>query len=197
MSSPWTDGAGGGPGGVGAASGCDEPNSFEKNLDAIATVDSLCSSWNNWRRESPNWRRVSLSANVHRGPWRAAEVPKSLLSLNDAESRVPYLSWEGHGIPVFYEGQDDGLEQPPCRNEPRKLSARQVTSIKNDGRYAVGGVPGLYLQVKGISRCWLLRVKVGGRRRDLGLGSFPRSRWRSPETGPGRSAGRSRRARRQ
>ena len=55
----------------------------------------------------------------------------------------------------------------------KEISARQITSIKNDGRYAVGGVPGLYLHVRGISRSWLLRVKVGGRRRDLGLGSFP------------------------
>ena len=55
----------------------------------------------------------------------------------------------------------------------KEISARQITSIKNDGRYAVGGVPGLYLHVRGIRRSWLLRVKVGGRRRDLGLGSFP------------------------
>ena len=55
----------------------------------------------------------------------------------------------------------------------KEISARQVTSIKNDGRFAVGGVPGLYLHVRGISRCWVLRVKVGGQRRDLGLGSFP------------------------
>jgi integrase len=55
----------------------------------------------------------------------------------------------------------------------KEMSARQVASIKNDGRYAVGGVIGLYLHVRGVSRCWLLRVKVSGRRRELGLGSFP------------------------
>ena len=55
----------------------------------------------------------------------------------------------------------------------KEMSARQVTSIKTDGRYAVGGVTGLYLHVRGVSRCWLLRIKVSGRRRELGPGSFP------------------------
>ena len=55
----------------------------------------------------------------------------------------------------------------------KEMSARQVTAIKEDGRYAVGGVTGLYLHVRGVSRCWLLRVKVGGHRREFGLGSFP------------------------
>ena len=39
---------------------------------------------------------------------------------------------------------------------------------------SVGGVSGLYLQLtpKG-GRSWVLRVKVGNLRRDIGLGSFP------------------------
>ena len=39
---------------------------------------------------------------------------------------------------------------------------------------AVGGVPGLYLQVtrKG-GKTWVLRATVGAMRRDIGLGGFP------------------------
>lgn len=55
----------------------------------------------------------------------------------------------------------------------RELTARAVASLKNDGRYAVGVVVGLYLKIDGGSRSWVLRVKRDGRRRDLGLGSFP------------------------
>lgn len=53
------------------------------------------------------------------------------------------------------------------------LSALAVKNIKNDGRYAVGGIDGLHLRVVGASRAWVLRVVVQGRRRDIGLGSYP------------------------
>lgn len=40
--------------------------------------------------------------------------------------------------------------------------------------FAVGGVSGLYLQVTPAGgKSWVLRVRVGDRRRDLGLGGFP------------------------
>ena len=55
----------------------------------------------------------------------------------------------------------------------KEISARKVNSLKRDGRYAVGGVIGLYLRIIGQSRSWILRIKVGGKRRELGLGSFP------------------------
>lgn len=55
----------------------------------------------------------------------------------------------------------------------KEMSARLVASLKREGRYAVGGVVGLYLQITGMSRCWILRIKVNGRRRELGLGSYP------------------------
>ncbi|MCL2876349.1 MAG: integrase arm-type DNA-binding domain-containing protein [Betaproteobacteria bacterium] len=65
----------------------------------------------------------------------------------------------------------------------KELSARGVAKIKSQGRYAVGGVDGLHLQVMGCSRSWVLRVAVGTRinsqgrsvlhRRDMGLGSYP------------------------
>jgi integrase len=37
----------------------------------------------------------------------------------------------------------------------------------------VGGIPGLYLQVLGGSRVWVLRFMLSKRRRRMGLGSFP------------------------
>ncbi|MCA3443980.1 MAG: integrase arm-type DNA-binding domain-containing protein [Rhodobacter sp.] len=45
---------------------------------------------------------------------------------------------------------------------------------KLSAMFAVGGVPGLYMQVtpKG-GKTWILRVSVGGQRRDIGLGGFP------------------------
>ncbi len=54
------------------------------------------------------------------------------------------------------------------------LSAVQVRRLTAPGFYAVGEVVGLYLQVaKTGARSWILRIKVGDRRRDIGLGSFP------------------------
>lgn len=55
----------------------------------------------------------------------------------------------------------------------RELSARTVASLRGDGRYAVGLVPGLYLRIEGASRTWVLRVKRNGKRPERGLGSYP------------------------
>ena len=60
----------------------------------------------------------------------------------------------------------------------KALSAVQVARIKKPGLYAVGGVPGLQLQVRESSgphpmRSWILRALVGVKRRDIGLGGYP------------------------
>ena len=55
----------------------------------------------------------------------------------------------------------------------KELTARHVASLKENGCYAAGGVVGLYLNIRGASRCWILRIKVGKRRREFGLGSYP------------------------
>lgn len=54
-----------------------------------------------------------------------------------------------------------------------ELSALAVSKLRDDGRYAVGGVDGLYLRVAGNSRAWVLRIKIAGKRCDIGLGPFP------------------------
>lgn len=60
-----------------------------------------------------------------------------------------------------------------------ELSALEVRNLehptgKGSALVAVGGVNGLYLQMTpGGGRSWVLRILVGAKRRDIGLGSFP------------------------
>jgi integrase len=61
----------------------------------------------------------------------------------------------------------------------KELSAIEVRRLMHPGRgrnvlFPVGGVAGLGLQITPTgARNWLLRVMVGGRRREIGLGAFP------------------------
>lgn len=56
----------------------------------------------------------------------------------------------------------------------RELSAIEVSRLKAPGLVSVGGVPGLGMQVTPTgARSWILRVMVGSKRRDMGLGPFP------------------------
>ncbi|MDH5859258.1 tyrosine-type recombinase/integrase [Lampropedia aestuarii] len=55
----------------------------------------------------------------------------------------------------------------------KELSIRAVQQLKDDGRHAVGGVDGLHLRISNGSKAWVLRMLVGEKRRDLGLGPFP------------------------
>lgn len=56
----------------------------------------------------------------------------------------------------------------------KELGALEVGRLNSPGLHAVGGVAGLALQVtdKG-ARSWILRVLIGGKRRDMGLGGYP------------------------
>jgi integrase len=53
-----------------------------------------------------------------------------------------------------------------------ELSALEAKRLKEPGLHFVGGVPGLALQITDTARSWLLRVAVGGKRREIGLGGF-------------------------
>lgn len=55
-----------------------------------------------------------------------------------------------------------------------KLSAVQLNQPMANGRHRDGTVPGLYFRVVGVSRSWMLRVVIDGKRCDVGLGSYPK-----------------------
>lgn len=56
----------------------------------------------------------------------------------------------------------------------KELSAIQVRRLTKPGLHAVGGVSGLHLLVRSAgARFWILRIKMGQRRPDIGLGGFP------------------------
>ena len=56
----------------------------------------------------------------------------------------------------------------------RELSALAVKRLREPGVYPVGGVAGLLLRVsKSGARYWMLRITIGDRRRDIGIGPFP------------------------
>ncbi|MCF3595422.1 integrase arm-type DNA-binding domain-containing protein [Rhodobacteraceae bacterium LMO-12] len=60
------------------------------------------------------------------------------------------------------------------RRTLKELTAFQVDKLEKLGYHRVGGVSGLCLQVKATgSKSWVLRMTFGGKRRDLGLGSYP------------------------
>jgi integrase len=56
----------------------------------------------------------------------------------------------------------------------KELGPLAVKGLTDAGLHPVGGVAGLMLQVSPTgTRSWLLRVKVGDKRREIGLGAFP------------------------
>lgn len=56
----------------------------------------------------------------------------------------------------------------------RELSAIEVSRLTTPGFVAVGAVPGLHLQITPTgARTWVLRIKIGNKRRDMGLGGYP------------------------
>jgi len=56
----------------------------------------------------------------------------------------------------------------------RELSATEVRRLNAPGFHAVGGVAGLLMQVTPTgAKSWVLRARIGDRRRDMGLGGFP------------------------
>ncbi len=81
-----------------------------------------------------------------------------------------------HPITMFMLGKMWGRELPKVTDE---LSALDVKRLSHPGGnrnvlISVGGVPGLHMQLTPKrGRSWVLRVKVGEARRDIGLGGFP------------------------
>jgi len=56
----------------------------------------------------------------------------------------------------------------------KELGPLEIKRLTASGYHAVGGVAGLMLQVSAAeTKSWLLRVKVGDKRREIGLGAYP------------------------
>ena len=62
----------------------------------------------------------------------------------------------------------------------KELTALEVKRLNAPGWHAVGGVAGLLLQVRppaqpgaAMPRSWILRLRTGGQRQPVGLGSYP------------------------
>lgn len=56
----------------------------------------------------------------------------------------------------------------------RQLSAFEVNRLNRPGLHAVGGVPGLSLNIEpSLTKSWILRYRVGDQRRSMGLGTYP------------------------
>lgn len=65
---------------------------------------------------------------------------------------------------------------PKVASELTALDVKRLTHPggKQNILFSVGGVPGLHMQITPNGRrSWVLRVKVGTLRSDLGLGGFP------------------------
>ena len=59
---------------------------------------------------------------------------------------------------------------------PRRAKELSAIEVRRLGRgvHSVGGVAGLLMQVSNNgAQSWLLRVRVGSKRREIGLGPFP------------------------
>lgn len=58
--------------------------------------------------------------------------------------------------------------------ETKELSPLEVGRLSGVGYHHVGGVSGLVLQVsRSGTKSWLMRISVGGKRREIGLGGYP------------------------
>ena len=75
------------------------------------------------------------------------------------------------------DGCLEGTITPGARKMPKKakeLPSLVVGRLNKPGLHFVGGVAGLALSVlPSGGRSWVLRVRVGAKRRDMGLGGFP------------------------
>ena len=63
---------------------------------------------------------------------------------------------------------------PVKAKELGALAVSKIAQAKKPGMHAVGGVDGLLLQVtKTGATSWMLRAMIAGKRRGMGLGSYP------------------------
>ena len=62
---------------------------------------------------------------------------------------------------------------PKKAKELKAIQVKRLVEKPDIGFHSVGGVAGLALQIRGDSAAsWILRTKIGGKRRDIGLGGY-------------------------
>lgn len=69
---------------------------------------------------------------------------------------------------------DDHPVMKQGRRKAEALTAMQVECLTKVGYHFVGGVDGLILQIQSSgARSWIHRVRMGGKRREIGVGAYP------------------------
>jgi len=69
-------------------------------------------------------------------------------------------------------GKESNVSKPIGRHKYNRLTDLKIRKLKKAGRYGDGH--GLYLVVRpNGSKCWLLRIVINRRRRDISLGGYP------------------------
>lgn len=100
------------------------------------------------------------------------KVSAHTISLTSAEAK---FIWGMNGKTILMDGlaTESGTSSRRARGQHR-LSHQRVLKLKEPGKYEDGG--GLRLVVdRRLNKRWVLRITIKGKRRELGLGSFPES----------------------
>ena len=75
---------------------------------------------------------------------------------------------------AVYCKADGGMDGGKMPRKPNSLSALEVRRLTKPGMHTVGEVPGLYLNVSTTgAQSWILRIMIGKKRREIGLGGYP------------------------
>jgi integrase len=136
-------------------------------LPAVAASEAF--GGEGWRRESPsNWRAATSRA-IH----RTVKLRPNSIGIVQTDplksSPIPHRMWDAMRGETLDTGRVK-VRKPRGRHPERRLTAVQIRHLRKPGRYADGN--GLYLFVDdSLSKRWILRTVVTGKRRDIGLGS--------------------------
>lgn len=118
-------------------------------------------------RRSADFELFPASGKITQDPLPSRKSEKSDQALSPKVSQWQNQRWVLDGV------SDDGCAMPRKASE---LNALAVSRLNEPGLHFVGGVPGLALQVLPTgARTWVLRVVIGGRRREMGLGGYSQS----------------------
>lgn len=116
------------------------------------------------RRYSPTFNLPHEPSSLNALHWEAEEIRHQLSSTAFSQPQVH--CGVGYGVSLTWSRK--------LPRTARELSAIEVSRLTAPGYVAVGVVPGLHLQVSSTgAKSWILRIMVGDKRRDMGLGGYP------------------------